>query len=135
MGILIAACGDPGRDQAVIGFTDKKWQLTNLTVTPALDWDLDGQPEKDIFPLLDVCEKKQQIYFGSDHSMVQSYPNESCTEESATLQKASWQYNEEGNIVVVNDPNESIIYKLSYADSGTISLLYNFEDTKENCMR
>ncbi|MCH5686572.1 hypothetical protein LWM68_21335 [Niabella sp. W65] len=63
MAALIAVtCTDRGTAASTsTSFRDKSWKLVKLTVTPAIDWDLNGAADRDIFTLLDDCEQDDPL--------------------------------------------------------------------------
>ena len=84
MAILIGACHVAGGEKETqTSFIDKKWQMQKFTVSPSVDWDLDGKQDTDIFALLEPCDQDDLLLLRSDGVVIRFAEKKRCDEEEA----------------------------------------------------
>jgi hypothetical protein len=94
-GILVLcsdiSCQPASAQQAA--FEDKYWQLVTITVSPAVDLDLDGTPDTDMRILLEDCDKDDAEMFSSHHKILKHTGTIKCDEEQADeVESGTWEY-------------------------------------------
>lgn len=130
--IVAGSCKAPEEPAAEASFVDQKLQLIQLTATPAVDWDVDGIPDKDIYALLEPCEKDDQLVFNKDHRVRRSPGAEKCEEEEpGTIESGSWQYNGQNQTLTVNENGQQQEYQVIRSASDQLVMSYRFNDSSD----
>ena len=131
MAALIAVtCTDRGTAAFTsTSFRDKSWKLVKLTVTPAIDWDLNGAPDRDIFTLLDDCEQDDLIEFKNDHSVVRNQGPLQCDDDTLEKITGKWKYDTAQQAIVVTEDQKPTVFKIVEATAQSLTLHYPFEST------
>ncbi|WP_300600209.1 hypothetical protein [Niabella sp.] len=110
-------------------FTEKNWQLVSLTVHPAMDWDLDGEPETDIAGKLDLCERDDGLLFRSNRRVLRFYGAARCDDEAAQKETGNWAYEAAQKRLTVNEENAGPkVYEVAVSEAKKLVLLHRFSN-------
>ncbi|WP_460683954.1 hypothetical protein [Niabella aquatica] len=119
---------EPGTRNAP--FIGKRMQLKALTVTPDVDWNIDGIPDKDIYALLEPCEKDDRLVLQSDHRVIRSSGKIKCEEDEEDFRVSGrWEYNEKKQTLILNEEDQVQEFKIVKYAAGRLTLSYRFTDT------
>lgn len=112
-------------------FTDKNWQMKGLTIAPEIDWNLDGIPDTDIFPLLDACEQDDGFLFQRDNQVIRVFGDELCDEESSD-EAGRWSYSDtDRKLTIIEGEDDIQEFKVLESSANRLILLYRFQSTDE----
>jgi|GEM_PF-1069837 len=108
-------------------FTEKNWQLVALTVQPAVDWDLDGEPETDIAAKLDLCERDDGLLFRSNRRVLRFYGAARCDDEAAQKETGNWTYDAVQKRLTVSEENTGPkVYEVVVSEAKRLVLRHRF---------
>lgn len=120
-----------GEGQGKFSFTGKKWQMEKFMVAPAIDWDLDGTPDTDIFPLLEPCDRDDLLLFREDQKMIRFSGAEKCDEdEEPAKEDGTWKYNERTGMLTMAGDNKVEESKVLESSAKRLTLKHVFKSTR-----
>ncbi len=80
---------------AVPSFTDKYWKIESITVSPAVDLDMDGKPDADATILLEECDRDDAEMYKSDRTIIKHAGTKKCDDDDPLEEEVGeWSYNE-----------------------------------------
>ena len=119
-------------------FTDKYWKLEALTVSPAIDWDLDGKPDSNILPLLDECERDDRMLLRKDGRMMGDQGEDACDEEEERVyERGKWHYSAAEKTLSLDEYGKKQVCQVVESSANKLVLQYPFKATngKSHTMR
>jgi len=131
LAILFEGCHTTADNkQGRSSFTGKEWQMQKLTVSPSIDWDLDGTKDTDIFELLESCDRDDLLLFREDGVVVRKGNEEKCDEdEDEQWDDGVWKYDaSEAKLTLLNEGNAEVS-KVLTSTSSTLVLEHRFRTT------
>lgn len=74
-------------------FADKYWKISTITVSPAVDLDLDGKPDTDMRMLIEDCDKDNAEMYSSNKKILEHAGKVKCDEDEEEIEeKGTWKY-------------------------------------------
>lgn len=74
-------------------FADKYWKISTITVSPAVDLDLDGKPDTDMRILIEDCDKDNAEMYHSNKKIIEHVGKVRCDEyDEEIVEKGTWKY-------------------------------------------
>jgi len=129
------AVGETGKRAE--SFVGKNWKMVEFTVSPAIDWDLDGSDDKDIFSLLEPCDKDDFLLFRADQSLIRVGGEVKCDEdEEPEKDDGTWQFDERTKTLRMSKEGkteESQLYDLT-TDGMVLKHIFKSTDGKEHTL-
>jgi hypothetical protein len=96
------------RTEMIIG----KWKSTAQVVTPATDWDGDGDIDSDLFSLMDECIKDNYAIFIAGGTVEENQGPTKCDASDPQSEFLTWSLKNQDKILVV-DGDDYIIEEIS----------------------
>ena len=106
---------DPSRNEIL---TTGKWKVISSSISPASDWDGDGDLDTDLYGLLDACEKDNYTIFRTDGTLEENQGPDKCDPLDPQTDILKWSMKNNETILEV-DGEEYIIDQL---DQTTLRL-------------
>lgn len=120
-----------GHLQQAASFTDKPWQLKELTASPAVDWDMDGKPDRDIFALLEHCDRDDILLFRKDHRVIRGSGTEKCDDdEEESYEDGRWEYDEKRRMLILSEADKTEELQVAASGARSLTLLRKFTTTR-----
>lgn len=120
-----------GPVQPPASFTDKPWQMKELTASPEVDWDMDGKPDRDIFALLEHCDQDDILLFLKDHRVIRGSGDEKCDEEEEEIREdGSWEYDEKKRVLILTEADKKEELQVAGCTARSLTLLRKFTTTR-----
>lgn len=111
-------------------FTNKSWKLHSLTVSPAIDWDLDGKKETDILAIMEACERDDLILMRNDNTIVRNAGKLKCDEDDEQeKQTGSWSYNKVSKKLVLKEESDAQVLSVVESTGNKLVLTYSWKAT------
>ena len=110
-------------------FTDKYWKLETITVSPAVDLDMDGKPDTDMRILLADCQKDDAEMYKSNNKVMKHEGSEKCDEEDPQESEVgTWKYDVSTKKLTLNktDYNKPEVLTVKEVSSGKLVLTGTF---------
>lgn len=127
-GLLSLSCKPPGRNGGTqsASFVNKKWEMKALTVVPAIDWDLDGKKDTDIFALMEGCEKDDVLILKDDKIVVRNAGKMRCDDEEAQEnQTGIWSYDGASKKLVLKE--DQVAQELTIVENSANKLVITYK--------
>ncbi|MBT2560104.1 hypothetical protein J7E50_02565 [Pedobacter sp. ISL-68] len=126
--VLYLSCkpsrGNSGTQSA--SFVNKKWEMKALSVAPAIDWDLDGKKDTDIFALMEGCEKDDVLILKDDKIVVRNAGKMRCDEEEAQEhQTGIWSYDGASKKLVLKE--DQVAQELTIVENSANKLVVTYK--------
>lgn len=88
-------------------FIEKQWKVESMTISPAIDWDADGDLDSDILAVTEECDRDNLIVFEKDQKTTTIYRGVKCDEDEPDKEvDGSWKYDEASKKLVITDDDE-----------------------------
>ncbi|WP_162796029.1 hypothetical protein [Pedobacter nanyangensis] len=117
--------------QQQVNFADKPWRLKTFTAAPAIDWDMDGKVETDIFSKIEDCEKDDLLILRKGGTVIRDTGNKLCEDQDAGKQEAgTWAYDAAAKRLTLTENGRSQAYTVAEASAGKLVLVYKWKTTK-----
>jgi hypothetical protein len=102
--VTLASCKKDKEQSRTDILTSGQWKITAFTLAPPRDWDLDGDLDSDIYPLLDACDKDNYMIFKSDGKLELNEGATKCDPLDPQVEIQNWSFaNEEKEIIIAGD--------------------------------
>ncbi|WP_343535473.1 hypothetical protein [Pedobacter sp.] len=112
-------------------FTDKPWKLKALSASPAIDWDMDGKLETDIFPKTEDCERDDLMILRKGGIVIKDTGKKLCEDQEAGKQEAgTWTYDAVAKRLTLTENGRSQAYNLLEASASRLVLVYKWKTPK-----
>ena len=137
--LLSVAChasGDKrsGKDNSLSlspSFVGKKWQVEKITVSPSIDWDIDGVKDTDIYALLEPCDKDDTMILKESGNVVREGGVEKCDEyEDDQWEDGTWKYDAATDMLTFTKDGKPDVSKVIESNSQSLVLKHHFQSTK-----
>lgn len=125
---LVVSCKkdkDPSRTEML---TNGKWKLTAQTISPAIDWDFDGDLDTDLYVIMDACIKDDFAIFRTDGTVEENEGASKCDASDPQSEILAWSLKNndqtlqlDGEDFTIEEMNESTM-RLKISDSGVTIL-------------
>ena len=92
--------------------TTGKWKTIAQTVSPAVDWDLDGDIDTDLYIIMDACLKDNYGVFRPDGTGEENEGSLKCDVADPQIEPFNWSIKNNDSILLV-DGDEFIIEQLT----------------------
>lgn len=122
--------GESAQNEA---FTDKYWKVETMTVSPAVDLDMDGKPDTDVRVLLEECEKDDAEMYKSNNKVMKHGGSEKCDEEDPDESEVgTWKYDASTRSLTVHhyDTRKPQVLTIKEVSSGKLVLTRTFQSNK-----
>ena len=107
-------------------FVNKKWEMKSLSVAPAIDWDLDGKKDTDIFALMEGCEKDDILLLKDDKIIVRNAGKVMCDEDEAQENRTGiWSYDGANKKLVLKE--DQVAQELTIVESSANKLVVTYK--------
>ncbi|WP_433902840.1 hypothetical protein [Sphingobacterium puteale] len=132
LALLSGACQASGGDRPnSTSFVGKKWQMEKFTVSPSIDWDLDGSKDTDIFALLEPCDKDDFLILREDGIVIREGGAEKCDEdEDLQWEDGTWKYDGATSMLTFLKEGKQEVSKVLKSNSESLILEHHFKSTK-----
>src|SRR5690606_26433945 len=107
-------------------FGDYYWNVSAVTIHPALDVDLDGKPDTDLRILVPDCEKDDSERYFANGTIVSNRGLVRCDEEEETEEEVgTWSYDESMRTIIMEnyDTNNPVEAQIESASDSEIVLV------------
>jgi len=112
-------------------FTNKPWRLKTFSVSPAIDWDLDGKVETDILSKLEDCERDDLLIFRKDGIVFKDTGKKLCEDEDAGKREdGTWTYDAAGKRLILKQYDKSQVCKIVESSANRLVLTYQWKTPK-----
>lgn len=125
---LVVSCKkdkDPTRTEML---TNGKWKLTAQTISPAFDWDGDGDVDTDLYLIMDACTKDDYAVFRTDGTVEENEGASKCDASDPQSEILPWSLKNndmilhlDGEDFTIEEMNESTM-RLKISNSGVTVL-------------
>lgn len=133
IGTMLSAASWPNNPTSTaegVPFGDRYWVLTSTTIHPALDVDMDGEPDTDLTILQEPCERDDASKYRSDGVILTDHGSVRCDEEEEREEETgTWSYDASTKTVTMDhyDSDKPVIATVSSASSTKIVLTSRHE--------
>lgn len=87
-------------------FADKFWKVETITVSPAIDLDMDGKPDTDMKVMMEDCDKDDAEMFKSNNKIMKDGGEEKCDEEEEDIfESGTWKYDAAAKKITIKHHN------------------------------
>lgn len=111
-------------------FTDKYWKLETITVSPAVDLDMDGKPDTDMRILLEDCQKDDAEMYKSNNKLMKDEGSEKCDDEDPQQSEVgTWKYDASTKTLTINknDSEKPQLLTIKEVSSGKLVVTGTFK--------
>ncbi|MHB1277636.1 MAG: DUF5004 domain-containing protein [Bacteroidia bacterium] len=103
------------------------WKLTALTISPAIDWNSDGNLITDIYSQMDACDKDDFDTYHTNKTFTSDEGSTKCDPNNPQTTMGLWSMNADQTLlyldsepVTIKSMSESqMVFESTYEDSGT----------------
>jgi hypothetical protein len=106
---------EPSRNEML---TTGKWKVISSSISPATDWDGDGDPDSDLFGLMDSCEKDNYTIFRIEGTVEENQGPTKCDPLDPQIDILNWSLKNNETILVVDGED----YTIEQLDETTLRL-------------
>ena len=106
---------DPSKNEIL---TTGKWKVISSSISPATDWDGDGDLDNDLYGLLDACEKDNYTIFRTDGTLEENQGPGKCDPLDPQTDILTWSLKNNDTILVVDGED----YTIEQLDETTLRL-------------
>jgi hypothetical protein len=111
-------------------FTNKPWKLQSLTVSPAIDWDVDGKKETDILAIMEDCEKDDLLLLRNDNTIVRNAGKVKCDEDDEQEKKTgNWSYDKAGKKLTIKEEKDAQVLTVVESSASRFVVTYTWKAT------
>lgn len=111
-------------------FTDKYWKLETITVSPAVDLDMDGKPDTDMRILLEDCQMDDAEMYKSNNKVMKHEGSQKCDDEDPQESEVgTWKYDSSTKKLTLNknDYNKPEVLTIKEVSSGKLVVTGTFK--------
>ena len=85
--------------------TARYWKITAYTVTPAIDFDANGNFITDIYSTLEPCQIDNLYKFNEDYSLIDDEGNTKCDPSDSQTSTYEWSWDSTQSIITIDGAN------------------------------
>jgi hypothetical protein len=89
------------------------WKMTGNTVSPEMDYDIDGTKETNVFPVMDACEKDGTIVFNTDMKVTEDEGPTKCDTDDPQSVTMIWSLSADNKILTLEGSGTREIVSIS----------------------
>ena len=124
----LTSCGDdeddvtPPKTKTEL-LTASGWKATSLTVSPAIDFDMDGTPDSDLMQFVDACSKDDVTTFKADKTYTEDEGATKCNAgDPQVFTNGTWTFNADETAVTTteNGATQSDTYNVAELTETTL---------------
>ncbi|MDJ1467749.1 lipocalin family protein [Cytophagaceae bacterium DM2B3-1] len=116
---------DPSKNDPV--FVGKRWKMSSMIVSPAVDLDGDGTADPDWLVFMPECAKDDITIFKSDGT-IGGEAGQVCPDEEPTSSTSTWTYDQNAKKFTIKDGSEVDVYDVVEVSSSTLTVKATAED-------
>lgn len=109
---------DPSKNEML---TTGKWKVISSSISPAIDWDSDGDLDNDLYGLMDACDKDDYTVFRTDGTIEENQGPKKCDSLDPQTDFLIWSLKNNDTILVIDGED----YTIEQLDGTTLRLKFS----------